>query len=80
MKQGGVIGLSLDKNRQETIDFGSRKIRVYPDDAEKIAAEAIALLTEAIETPEKHVPRQITVEGTLVEGDTVLNRPVAEAR
>ena len=56
------------------------RLTTYRQNAEKIAAEAITLLTEAIETPEKHVPRQITVEGTLVEGDTVLNRPVAEAR
>ena len=29
------------------------------------------MLAEAIETPEEHKPRQITVEGTLLEGDTL---------
>ena len=38
-----------------------------------IAAEAIALLTEAIEFPETHCARHVTVEGCLVEGETVRN-------
>ncbi len=56
------------------------RLTTYRQNAEKIAEEAIGLLAEAIEEPGAHVPRQITVEGTLVEGDTVLNRPEAEAR
>ena len=36
MARGAVLCLSLDKDRQEYIDFGSRRIRIYPDDAEKI--------------------------------------------
>lgn len=33
----GRVVLSLDKNRDEIIDYGTRKVRVYPDDTQKIA-------------------------------------------
>ncbi len=46
-------------------------LTTYRQNTEAIAREAINLLTEAIETPEKHKPRQITVEGMLLEGDTL---------
>ena len=36
MKRDAVLCLSLEKSRQEYIDFGSRRIRVYPDSAENI--------------------------------------------
>ena len=53
----------------------SRMIRptltTYRQDAEGIAREAVGLLIEAIETPETHKPRQITVEGMLAEGETL---------
>ena len=56
----------------------SRMVRpmltTYRQDAEKIAEEAIKLLLEAIEDPARHIPRQITVEGNLLEGDTVRSR------
>ena len=35
---GGRVVLSLDKNRDKIIDYGTRKIRVYPDDTQEIAA------------------------------------------
>lgn len=35
---GGRVVLSLDKNRDKIIDYGTRKIRVYPDDPQEIAA------------------------------------------
>ena len=35
---GGRMVLSLDKNRDEIIDYGTRKIRVYPDDPQRIVA------------------------------------------
>ena len=44
-------------------------------DYETIAAEAIGLLLDAIERPDAHVPRQITVPGCLLEGDTVSEPP-----
>ncbi len=34
---GGRIVLSLDKSREPVLDFGTRKIPVYPDDPEDIA-------------------------------------------
>ena len=53
----------------------SRMIRptltTYRQDAEAIARGGGRLLTEAIERPEKHKPRQITVEGMLLEEDTL---------
>ena len=50
---GGRIVLSLDKNQDEYIDYGTRRIRVYPDDAVRIAALMAAsglVVCEAIET------------------------------
>ena len=35
---GGQVVLSLDKSRDEFIDYGTRRIRVYPDDPKEIAA------------------------------------------
>ena len=53
----------------------SRMIRpmltTYRQNTEEIAREAVELLIEAIETPEAHKPRQITVEGMLAEGETL---------
>ena len=43
----------------------------FNDNLLAIARAAVGLLAEAIETPEGHKPRQITVEGTLLEGDTL---------
>ncbi len=47
------------------------RLMTYRQNTPEIAAEVVKLLTEAIETPEKHIPRQITVEGMLLEGDTL---------
>ena len=46
-------------------------LTTYRQDAEAIAREAVALLAEAIEKPGEHKPRQISVEGALLEGDTL---------
>ncbi len=35
---GGRVVLSLDKNRDEYIDYGTRRLQVYPDDPAEIAA------------------------------------------
>ena len=51
------------------------RLTTYRQNTEAIAAEAIELLAEAIETPETHRPRQITVEGMPVEGDTLAMLP-----
>ena len=49
-------------------------LTTYRQDTEVIAREAVALLIEAIEMPETHKPRQITVEGMLTEGETLSNK------
>ena len=47
------------------------KLTTYRQNTEQIAREAAALLTDAIEAPERHAVRCVTVEGVMVEGDTV---------
>ena len=37
LKDGGRFVLSIDKNQDEFIEYGTRKIKIYPDNAEKIA-------------------------------------------
>ena len=46
-------------------------LTTYRQNTVQIAEEAVALLAEAIEEPDTHIPRQITVTGELVEGQTV---------
>ena len=46
-------------------------LTTYRQDTDRIAAEAVSLLLEAVERPEEHQPRQVIVEGTLVRGGTV---------
>ena len=46
-------------------------LTTYRQDTARIAAEAINLLLDAITNPETHVPRQITVPGMLIEGETL---------
>ncbi len=46
-------------------------LTTYRQNTETIAREAVGLLLEAIETPDKHKIRQITVEGMLAEGETL---------
>ena len=40
-------------------------------DASEIAHQAIALLLDAVENPESHVPRHVTVPGVLLPGETL---------
>ena len=47
------------------------RLTTYCQNTGEIAREAIRLLLEAVEAPETHQPRQITVEGTLIEGETL---------
>ena len=60
----GYDGIRMTRMIQPTL-------MTYRQNTEAIAGEVIRLLAEAIETPEKHRPCLITVEGTLVEGDTL---------
>ena len=49
----------------------SPRLTTYRQDTVQIAKEVFALITDAIENPETHVPKQITVTGMLIEGETV---------
>jgi DNA-binding LacI/PurR family transcriptional regulator len=46
-------------------------LTTYRQNTEALAREAIGLLVEAVEKPEEHIPRQVTVEGMLAEGETL---------
>ena len=46
-------------------------LTTYRQDAEGIAREAVDLLLEAVEDPENHRPRLISLGGKMVEGETV---------
>ena len=54
---GGRFILSLDKNQQTEIDYGTRKVTVYPDTPEEIAL----LLTEAGLDIEKQFETELAV-------------------
>ena len=43
LNPGGLLCLSLDKNRSEWIDMGTRRVKIYPDDP----AETARLMTAA---------------------------------
>ena len=47
------------------------KLTTLRQDAPKAAKEAIALLLDAIENPESHKPRQVTVAGGILKGETL---------
>ena len=47
------------------------RLTTYRQDTARIAREVFTLMLDAIESPETHVQKQITVPGMLVEGDTV---------
>ena len=36
LKDGGRFVLSIDKSQSDTIDYGTRKIKIYPDNKEDI--------------------------------------------
>ncbi len=46
----GLLCLSIDKNRSEWIDMGSRRIQIYPDTTENIVtlAEQVGMKTKKI--------------------------------
>ena len=50
LKTGGIFVLSIDKKQDETIDFGTRIITLYPDTPENIQmyTEATGLMVESV--------------------------------
>lgn len=58
LNANGILCLSIDKNQNEWIDFGDRKIRVYPDTPERIMvlAEQAGLKTKkTVEIENAHI-------------------------
>ena len=58
LNPGGLLCLSLDKNRSEWIDMGSRRVLIYPDDpteTAKLMAAAGLCVTATVETPFAHI-------------------------
>ena len=47
------------------------RLTTYCQDTIQIAKEVFTLIIDAIENPETHIPKQITVSGMLMEGETV---------
>ncbi|MBQ1407795.1 MAG: substrate-binding domain-containing protein, partial [Eubacterium sp.] len=47
------------------------RLSTYRQGAEQMGTEAARILIEQIEAPDVWIPQQITVEGSLLEGDTV---------
>ena len=46
-------------------------LTTYRQDAQGVARETVKLLAEAIEEPDSHQPRQVTVSGALIRGETL---------
>ena len=46
-------------------------LTTYRQDTARIAEEVLSLMLDAITDPENHLPRQVTVTGTLIEGETL---------
>ena len=47
------------------------RLTTYRQDTVQIAREVFTLITDAINSPESHIPKQVTVHGMLIEGETV---------
>ena len=47
------------------------RLTTYRQDTTHIAEEVFNLMIDAIENPETHVPKHVTVSGVLIEGETV---------
>ena len=47
------------------------RLTTYCQNTVQIAREVFTLIIDAIENPETHIPKQITVSGMLMEGETV---------
>ena len=46
-------------------------LTTYRQDTAQIAKQVFNLITDAIDSPESHIPKQVTVSGMLIEGETV---------
>ena len=58
LRPSGRLCLSLDKNQQEFLDLGTRKLRVYPDTPERLLPLLPSCglgLTDAFETEFAHI-------------------------
>jgi ubiquinone/menaquinone biosynthesis C-methylase UbiE len=58
LNDSGLVCLSIDKNQSEWIDFGNRRIRVYPDTPEKITAlaeQASLKVKKVVEIENAHI-------------------------
>lgn len=47
------------------------RLTTYRQDTTRIAEEVFNLMIDAIENPETHIPKHVTVSGVLIEGETV---------
>ena len=47
------------------------RLTTYCQDTQRIAKEVFSLLIDSIEYPDNHIPKQVTVTGKLIEGETV---------
>ncbi len=58
LNDGGRFVLSIDKNQNEFIDMGTRKIKIYPDDPDEICKFILKskfTITERFETEHAHI-------------------------
>jgi len=58
LNNGGIFVLSIDKNQSASIDMGTRKIKIYPDDPTAICrfvSEANLQLIDKFETEHAHI-------------------------
>lgn len=58
LKDKGLFVLSMDKNRSECIDMGTRKIKIYPDDpirTRQFLEAAELIIKDSFETAHAHV-------------------------
>lgn len=58
LNEGGIFVLSIDKNKSNCIDMGTRKIKIYPDNLNNI--------TEIIKTTSMNIEKVIELENAFV--------------
>ena len=58
LNKGGIFVLSIDKNKSNCIDMGTRKIKIYPDNLNNI--------TEIIKTTSMNIVKVIELENAFV--------------
>ena len=58
LKKNGRFVLSIDKGREEFLDFGTRRVRLYPDDPQSVCraiAAAGLVLAATLEAPHAYI-------------------------